>query len=224
VFGSKFVLRDIDLEIVDGEFLTIFGPNGAGKTTLLKIMSTLISPTRGTVVVDGLDIHKNPQEIRSKIGVISHETYLYGELTARENLRFYGKMYGTDHLEERIKEVIEEVGLRHRQNDRVSTFSRGMKQRLSIARAIIHNPPILLLDEPYTGLDQQAAATFDRILEGLESRIRIMVSHDLERGTARCSRALILDHGSIVHEIPPRELRDLERCRHLYQKYTETRT
>jgi heme exporter protein A len=217
------VLRNIDLRIEKGEFLTIFGPNGAGKTTLIKIMSTLVSPTSGRVIIDGMDIKENPIEIRKKIGVISHETYLYHELTAAENLRFFGRMYGVSDIENRIDELIKQVGLTYRKNDRVRTFSRGMKQRLSIARALIHDPPILLLDEPYTGLDQHASATFDRILGGMNAhdKTRVLISHDIERGIAMCDRAIILADGHIAHEMSQSEMQDLLQCRAIYEKYVE---
>lgn len=217
------MLRNIDLRIERGEFLTVFGPNGAGKTTLIKIMSTLVSPTSGKVIIDGMDIKENPIEIRKKIGVISHETYLYHELTAAENLRFFGRMYGVSDIENRIDELIKQVGLTYRKNDRVRTFSRGMKQRLSIARALIHDPPILLLDEPYTGLDQHASATFDRILGGMNAhdKTRVLISHDIERGIAMCDRAIILTDGHIAHEMSQSEIRDLLQCRAIYEKYVE---
>lgn len=224
-FGTNIVLRNINLRIEKGEFLTIFGPNGAGKTTLIKIMSTLVSPTSGKVVIDGIDIKENPIEIRKKIGVISHETYLYHELTATENLRFFGRMYNVPQLEKRIDELIKQVGLSFRKNDRVRTFSRGMKQRLSIARALIHDPPILFLDEPYTGLDQHASATFDRILGGMNAHdtTRVLISHDIERGIAMCDRAIILTNGHIAHEMSENEIQNLLQCRAIYEKYVEER-
>ncbi|MDD5472893.1 MAG: heme ABC exporter ATP-binding protein CcmA [Candidatus Methanoperedens sp.] len=225
-FGANVVLRNINLKIGEGEFLTIFGPNGAGKTTLIKIMSTLVSPTSGRVVIDGMDIKESPVEIRKKIGVISHETYLYHELTAAENLRFFGRMYDTPDIEKRIDELIKQVGLTYRKNDRVRTFSRGMKQRLSIARALIHDPPILLLDEPYTGLDQHAKATFDRILGGMNAheKTRVLISHDIEHGISMCDRAIILTDGLIVHEMTEDEIKNLLQCRTIYAKYVEERT
>ncbi|MFZ3384630.1 MAG: ABC transporter ATP-binding protein [Candidatus Methanoperedens sp.] len=224
-FGTNVVLRNINLKIEKGEFLTIFGPNGAGKTTLIKIMATLVTPTSGKVLIEGLDIKENPIEIRKKIGVISHETYLYTELTAAENLRFFGKMYDTPGLEERIDDLIKQVGLTYRKNDRVRTFSRGMKQRLSIARALIHDPPILFLDEPYTGLDQHAIATFDRILGGMNAtdKTRILISHDLEHGISLCDRAIILTGGHIAHEMTENEINDLLQCRAVYEKHVEER-
>jgi len=219
-------LRNINLRIEKGEFLTIFGPNGAGKTTLIKIMSTLVSPTSGKVVIDGIDIKENSIEVRKKIGVISHETYLYHELTAAENLRFFGRMYDTQDIEKRIDELIKQVGLNYRKNDLVRTFSRGMKQRLSIARALIHDPPILFLDEPYTGLDQHASATFDRILGGMNAhdKTRVLISHDIERGIAMCDRAIILTNGHIAHEMSDSEIQNLLQCRAIYEKYVEERT
>ena len=219
-------MKNIDLRIEQGEFLTIFGPNGAGKTTLIKIMSTLVTPTSGRVMIDGMDIKDEPIKIRKKIGVISHETYLYHELTAAENLRFFGRMYDTKDIEARIDELIKQVGLSYRRNDRVRTFSRGMKQRLSIARALIHDPPILFLDEPYTGLDQHASATFDRILSGMNAhdKTRVLISHDLERGITMCDRAIILTGGHIAHEMTQGEINDLLQCRAIYDKHVQERT
>lgn len=217
------MLRDIDLDIETGEFLTIFGPNGAGKTTLVKIMSTLISPTAGTVMIEDHDVKESPLEVRQLIGIISHETYLYQDLTARENLKFFGKMYGMpkDKLESRIHELTDQVGLKYRLDDRVGTFSRGMKQRLSIARAILHDPKILFLDEPYTGLDQHAAATFDRILSELDvsDKTQVMVSHDIERGLNLADRIIILYEGKIVYQAARSEIKDIEQFRETYEYY-----
>ncbi len=188
-------------------------------------MSTLVAPTSGKIVIDGIDINEDPIEVRKKIGVISHDTFLYTELTAAENLRFFGRMYGTPQLETRIGELLKQVGLSHRKNDRVRTFSRGMKQRLSIARALIHDPPILFLDEPYTGLDQHASAVFDSLLSNMNAhdKTRVLISHDIERGISMCDRAVILTDGHIAHEMTRDEINNLMQCRAIYEKHVQER-
>ena len=161
-YGNISALRDINLKLEKGSFLAIFGPNGAGKTTLLKILSHLIKPNSGTVKINGILLHDEDGEIRKNIGVVSHNSFLYNNLTPYENLEFYGKMYDIPDLKNRIAEVIDEVGLTARMHDPVRTFSRGMTQRLSIARVLMPNPSIIYLDEPYTGLDQHAAIHSDK--------------------------------------------------------------
>lgn len=201
-YGPVDALRGIDLNIKKGEFLTVFGPNGAGKSTLLKILSTIIKPTSGTVSIDGIDISSANEAARNRIGVISHKAFLYGNLTARENLFFYGKLYDVPKLNERVPDLLREVGLHQRANDMVRTFSRGMLQRLTIARAIIHNPAIILLDEPYTGLDQHAARMLRNLLKKLhtEDKTIIMTTHDMTNGLEVSDRIVIQLHGKVVFE------------------------
>ncbi len=220
-FGNRVALENIDLLVEKGQFVVIFGPNGAGKTTLLKALATVITPTRGALIMNGIDIKKNPAAARQMLGVVSHETYLYDELTARENLRFFGKMYGIGKvaLEERIEELLTQVSLLKRGNDRVGSFSRGMKQRLSIARALVHKPSILLMDEPYTGLDLQAAETFENVLKSLNTNMitKIMVSHDIERALQLCDRVIFMEGGKIVHDSLRTELADVEDLKSIYR-------
>lgn len=198
-FGRREVLKDIDLKLPAGEFLTIFGPNGAGKTTLLKILSTLLTPTAGDVFVSGLEVKSEPTAVRKIIGLLSHSPLLYLDLTAYENLAFYGRMYGVVGLDERIDELLGKVELSHRRFDRVGTFSRGMIQRLAIARALLHRPEIVFLDEPYAGLDPHAAGVLDSILEELRAdHTFVMVTHDTAKGFSLASRLMVLSQGEMV--------------------------
>lgn len=199
-FGSKIILHGIDLHIRAGEFITVFGPNGAGKSTLLKILALLMKPTSGNILLNGCNARDETAGVRKQIGVISHQTFLYDNLTAYENLEFFGRMYGVTDLRERIYEVLGEVGLEFALNDAVRTFSRGMQQRLAIARAIIHQPAILFLDEPYTGLDQQAVEILNGVLAGLNLKERtvFMITHNFEQGLDLSDRVLIIMQGRII--------------------------
>ncbi|MCB0166513.1 MAG: heme ABC exporter ATP-binding protein CcmA, partial [Anaerolineae bacterium] len=163
-FGHRVVLRGIDLTIADGDFVTLLGANGAGKTTLLHIVATLSKPTHGDVRINGYRLADSASELRRFIGLVSHRPLLYEDLTALQNLTFYARMYDLREADERIETVLRQVGLYERRGDPVRTYSRGMQQRLAIARAILHNPPILLLDEPDTGLDQHAADMLGQLL------------------------------------------------------------
>jgi len=199
-YGNFEALRGIDLHVKRGEFFTLFGPNGAGKTTLIKLLATLTDPTSGNLSICGFDAKKEVNNIRSVIGVISHDPYLYDNLSALENIKFFGTLYGLDDIENRARSVIKQVGLEKRMNDIVRTFSRGMKQRLSVARAIVHDPKILLLDEPYTGLDQHGAQIFGEMLSDLKSHRRtiLMTTHSIDEGLDLSDRIGILTKGKIV--------------------------
>ncbi len=200
--GAKMILRGIDLHIPKNQFITVFGPNGAGKSTLLKILSLLMKPSTGEIIINGIDAKKDPTIISKQLGVISHQTFLYENLTAWENLQFYGRMYDVPHLRDRIYEVLQQVGLEFSLQDPVRTFSRGMQQRLAIARAILHNPAILFLDEPYTGLDPHAIQILNGVLAGLSNADRtiFMVTHNFEEGLDITDRVLFVVKGSIVYD------------------------
>ena len=195
-------LRGIDLDIRPGEFVTIVGPNGAGKTTLLRILATLSRPTQGQVIIAGHALPKGADEARRQIGLLSHQPLLYGDLTAEENLNFFGQMYDVPQLPARINDLLDQVDLLDRRADRARTFSRGMQQRLAIARALLHDPSVVLLDEPFTGLDPRASDRLEELLHLLRDgrRTVVMTIHDLERGWAMCDRALVLARGKIVYE------------------------
>lgn len=199
-FGLKTILKGLEFEAQPGEFIGLLGPNGAGKTTFLRILSSLSRPNLGLVKVAGYRLPQQAAYVRSRLGVLSHQPLLYGDLTAAENLRFYSRMYGVENYAERRDEVLELVDLTKRRNDLVRTFSRGMQQRLSIARAVLHDPVILLLDEPYTGLDQDASAMLDGVLKQIaaQGRTVVMTSHDLARAADLGTRFDVLSRGKIV--------------------------
>ena len=198
-FGGRRGLDGVDLDVPAGAFLSIFGPNGAGKTTLLRQLATLARPTRGSLKVLGIDALDEPDRVRPCIGLISHKSMLYGDLTARENLEFASSLYRGEPDRARIDELLRLVELDHRRNDCVRTYSRGMQQRLSIARALVNDPDLVLLDEPYSGLDPHAAELFDQLIDRVrDGRTFIMVSHDLAKGYAMCTHALILARGRVV--------------------------
>jgi len=221
LFGSHAALRSVDLKVGKGECVAILGPNGAGKTTLIKVLATLAKTSGGKVRLAGFDIAKNAVQIRRQIGVVSHQTFLYDNLTAYENLKFYGKMYDVPDLEERIFEVIEQVRLTTRIHDLVRVFSRGMQQRLSIARAILHDPPILLLDEPETGLDQRSTAMLSELLKKLiaGNRTVLMTTHNLEWCLELGNRVMVLDRGRITYEETGHNL-GLVELRENYNRHT----
>jgi heme exporter protein A len=199
-FGPKVVLRGLDLSVGSGDFVALLGPNGAGKTTLLRILSSLSRPSMGSVELAGFNLPREASAVRRNLGVLSHQPLLYADLSAQDNLLFFGRMYGVPDLDDRITEILELVGLLPRRHDLVRTFSRGMQQRLAIGRAVLHDPDILLLDEPYTGLDQDACEMLDGILKkvGSQGRTILMTSHDLARAADLASRFDVLSRGRIV--------------------------
>ncbi len=198
-FGRRKVLKDVTFDIPKGGFLSIFGPNGAGKTTLVKILSTLERPTDGQVSIANLVIGDDPTEIRKKIGLISHNTFLYLDLSAYENLEFYATLYGVTDIKEKAERLLKKVELTHRRHDMVRTFSKGMQQRLSIARALIHEPDIMFLDEPHSGLDPHAVDILDGLIESIRGdHTFVMVTHNLDKGLLLCSSAMIIENGRII--------------------------
>lgn len=202
-FGAVMALRGINLRVARGHCLGVFGPNGAGKTTLLQILATLTRPSAGTVSIAGFDALREAAKVRPFLGVLSHRTFLYGHLTAVENLQFYGRMFAVASLPARIAEVLETVGLETHSRQLVRTYSRGMQQRLAIARVILHRPALLLLDEPYTGLDQHAVRRLQALLRELRAAgcTMIMSTHDLGLGLELCDELVIQHRGRIVHQV-----------------------
>ena len=216
LYGMRPVLKGISLQVERGEFVAILGANGAGKTTLLRILATLARPSSGELTVGGVDALKHPDRARAHIGLVSHASLIYPDLTAQENLEFYGRMYGIldsglrisdsngsiQNPQSKIQNALRQVDLWPRRNDFARTFSRGMIQRLTIARAILHDPALLLLDEPYTGLDQASAASLSALLRetALADRAVVMTTHEFQRGLAGMTRAVVIRSGRLEHE------------------------
>lgn len=218
VFGDRKALDKVSIEVPEGAFLSIFGPNGAGKTTLVRTLATLSRATSGTALVAGFDAKEEPDKVREHIGLISHNPMLYPDLTAMENLMFTAQLYGMVNAEERVRELLRAVELDHRRFDVVRTFSRGMTQRLSIARALMNDPDVVFLDEPYAGLDPHAVEIFDGLIEQLrDGRTFIMVSHDLQKGFDVCTHALVLARGRVVSYARKEDI-DFEQFRQLYRE------
>lgn len=219
-FGPTQALRGVNLEVRPGEKVAIFGPNGSGKTTLIKVMATLMRPSAGRLRIAGLNPWENGEEVRRLIGVVTHSTYLYDDLTVEENLVFYGRMYGVGNLKERIGEGLRRVGLERRRKDRVRTLSRGMQQRLSIARATLHEPPVLLLDEPDTGLDEAGQTQLWQMLAAgyADEPTVVMTTHNLRLGMEFCNRWAVLVDGRIVSEVA-KEKGNSESFQALYRRY-----
>jgi heme exporter protein A len=224
-FGHQVALRGVDLQVAEGEFLTLFGPNGAGKTTLVRVVASLARPTSGSVRLRGQDLGRAAVTLRRDLGFISHNPLLYGDLTAEENLRFFARMYDVPQAGDRIRDVLDQVGLVARRHDPVRAFSRGMVQRLTIARAILHNPAIMLLDEPYTGLDLQAADMLAAVLHDLvtSNRTVILTTHNLEQGLEMCHRAAILHRGRVAWQ-GERAGVDLAAMKEIYRDVTAARS
>jgi heme exporter protein A len=216
-FGVRKALDGVSFELPRGAFLSIFGPNGAGKTTLVKVLTTLLNPTSGEAKVLGLDVVNDAVEMRKRIGLISHNPLLYPDLTAEENLLFFAEMYGVEQPKQRVSELLEAVELDHRRLDLTRTFSRGMLQRLSIARSLLHHPEVLFLDEPYSGLDPHAMDILDSLIAQIRGEHTfVMISHDLDKGLELCSHALILARGRVVL-FEPREAIDDSAFRDTYR-------
>jgi heme exporter protein A len=216
-YGSHLALRGVDLKVPAGERVALFGPNGAGKTTLIKMLATIVRPSSGRVLVEGMDVRDKPEDVRRRIGLVSHSTFLYNHLSIYENLDFYGRIYDIAGRRARIVEVVNQVEMSARLHDRVGDLSRGMQQRVSIARAMLHQPSVMLLDEPETGLDQRSSSVVWSALLGSGSARRtvVVITHSLERGLDMSERAVILVKGRVAWEGATRGI-DLNQMRQLY--------
>ncbi len=206
-FGARWALQGVSFTVAPGEMVALVGPNGAGKTTLLRILATLTRPDSGRVYVGKIPLAEHPNAARRAIGFVGHQTFLYDDLTAAENLRLYARLYDLPNVSERVQEVAQRVGIENRLNDVTRTLSRGLQQRLTLARALLHQPAIWLLDEPYTGLDKISADSLDQMMLDAkkEGRAVLFSTHDLERGLTLCDRAMLMNAGRIIHDLPRAE-------------------
>ena len=220
-FGHRRVLQSLELSVGRGEIVALIGMNGAGKTTLVRTLATLSRPDAGSVHINGVSTTRDPITVRRNIGVVLHAPMLYPNLTCKENLHFYSRLYALDAVEKRISALLAAVDLESRTGDRVSTFSRGMQQRLSIARAMLHDPQCLLLDEVFTGLDQGSSALLDDLLKqkAKEGNAILFTTHDIERIFNLASRVDILHRGKIIFSIPVKSINP-QQLSDLYQEFT----
>ena len=198
-FGHRTVVKEAALSVSPGEVVTIFGPNGAGKTTLIRMLATLLRPTSGALEIEGADALANPSDVRRALGVVVHEHLAYPTFSPYENLRFFGQMYGVEQLEHRATTLLTEVGLQRFIHEPLHIFSRGMTQRFMIARALLHHPSVLLLDEPFSGLDASAKQfVLERIAEERQKGTGVVVTtHNTELGYLVGTRFLFMINGAL---------------------------
>jgi heme exporter protein A len=192
-YGERVALDDVSVRVKEGQTLVVFGPNGAGKTTLLRVLAGLLRPHTGTAKVLGAELPAEAWKLRGRVGFLGHEPLLYRELTPRENLRFHARLHGV--APARIDEVLDAVGMSERGDDLLSELSRGMVQRVAAARAVLHDPPLLLLDEPWAGLDPGAVELLDPVIGRASGKTRVVVTHDVSAGTAEADLTLGLKDG-----------------------------
>lgn len=200
-YGRITAVDDLSFTVETGETVGLFGPNGAGKTTLLRMLAGLARPTDGTITLGTSELTPDDHAVYRTLGVVTHEPMLYDALTARENLRVHADLHGLGDAADRTEAVLETVNLADRASHRPDEFSHGLRKRLSLARALLHRPDVLLLDEPYTGLDQRSIADLEAVLDGFDDRTVVLTTHDLELGVGRCDRALILDRGRLQADV-----------------------
>ncbi len=203
-YGDRSVLRGVDISVPWGQTAVLFGPNGAGKTTLLRILAGLSRPDAGDTHIAGFQMRRSGGRARTLVGFVGHQTLLYSDLTCRENLVFYAKLYGVEDSAHRIGRVLERLNLADRADRRVRTLSHGMQKRLSLARAILHEPAVLLLDEPESGLDADSVASLGHLLKdwSTSGKSALLTTHSSEIGQAWADRVFILERGRLAGESP----------------------
>jgi len=211
-YGDRVALRDVSLTLPAGETLVVLGPNGAGKTTLLRVLATLLRPSGGEVGVLGCELPREAWRLRGRLGFVGHEPLLYRDLSVEENLRFHAQLHGiANGAGDRIAALLDRVGMRRRRDELVRNLSAGMAQRVAVCRAVLHEPEVLLLDEPRAHLDPEAAGLVEPLIGPDAGRTRVVVTHDPERGLVEGDRALALGHGgSVAYEGPAEGIKPAE--------------
>ncbi len=222
-FGRTPVLRGIDLDVPQGTVLSLLGPNGSGKTTLIRVLATLTKPDAGDVRIGSAGLGRQSARLRRLIGVVGHDPLLYDDLTARENLTFVCRMFGLDRMDERVHAVTELMGMVPDLDRKIGAMSHGMKKRFSIARALLHDPLVLLLDEPESGLDQEALSLLDAVIASRSDSLRsvIMTTHNLDRAVALGDRMAILSGGRVMYDEPV-DVSDPDASRSAYLQHLGT--
>lgn len=221
-FGQNFVLRGLDLQLSWGETLVVLGPNGSGKTTLIKIMSTLTKADNGVITIAGFDRDDMGQQIRQVIGVLVHDPMLYEDLSGYENLKFFGQLFGLNDVEDRIVSIADDLGVSPWLSKRVGTLSHGLKKRIAIVRVLLHNPQILLMDEPETGLDQEAVSILDGIIESRvnDGKSVLITTHNFDRGLSIGDRLAILSQGEIPYQAEVNSVSGVDSLKGIYSRFT----
>ena len=224
-FGTKPVLRKVDLAVPRGQAVCLFGVNGAGKSTLLRIVAGLLRPDAGAVTINEFDIREHPEAAKRQLGMISHASMAYPELTVHENLAFAARLYGVPNRSGRIEELLTGTELMSFRHDRAGILSRGLLQRLAIARALLHQPAVLLADEPFTGLDAGAASRLRAIFEQFvqDGGTILMTTHDTRMGLRCCQRAVVLDQGVLILDVMKDRI-DSDRFADDYLSYARSMT
>ena len=222
-FGKNTAVDNVVLDIPGGTVYGLLGPNGAGKTTLVRILSTMIKPTSGTALVNGNDIRKEPEKVRASIGVLPEETGLYDKLTASETLRFYGSVQGVpkSELEERIDRILKLLELYDRRNDRVGKYSKGMRQKLALARALVHDPPILMLDEPTLGLDVMSTRAIRQYVKqaATEGKTILLTTNNMHEAQLLCSQLTIINRGRVMTSGTTQSLEEMSKTKDLEEVF-----
>jgi len=221
-FGERIAVENLNLKIEEGEILGFLGPNGAGKTTTIRMLAGIIAPTSGYAIVGGLRPDHEPERLHEIIGLLTESPGFYDRLSAQRNLEYFAGFYSAIHANAQIEKHLKIMELWARRRDKVGTFSKGMKQRLALARALLHNPTILFLDEPEVGLDPQTGAIFKDIINGngAVERTIVMTTHNLEHGLESGDSVIILDRGKVVYQAPGHDINKAD-FQQVYDRYTD---